>query len=106
MRLCVCLCACACVCVCVWLKVSVTQNLITSVLQIAQPCTFNTLNPSKPIHFLLLHTVHHAEKIVCAHLHTGSVLIESVEQRVEGGHFQGDIHMVAARLGFKCHGWE
>ena len=52
--------------VCVWLNDSVTQNLITSVLRIAQPCAFAqlTLKFNPIVHFWLLHTAHYAENIV------------------------------------------
>ena len=58
------------------------------------------------MHFWLHHTAHCTEKIVYAHLHAGSASAERVGQREVGqgevgGVTQGDMHMVAARLGCK-----
>ena len=52
------------------------------------------------MHFWLHHTAHCAEKIVSACYACGSASAERVGQgEVGGGHPQGDMYMVAARLG-------
>ena len=59
-------------------------------------------DPLTPIvHFWLHHTVHCTEKIVSVRLCAGSASAERVHGRGGGGwgHSQGDMHMVAARLG-------
>ena len=48
------------------------------------------------MHFWLHHTAHWEEKTVSAHLRAGST---SAERGGGWGHPQGDMHMVAARLG-------
>ena len=79
--------------VCVWLNDSVTQNLITSVLRIAQPCAFAQLTLKPYSAFLVTSYCTLNNYSLCT-------LTQSfcVNRRcgTEGeGHLQGDMHMVA-----------